>query len=242
MLLPIGDDNKDRQRTPWVNYVFILANVLVFVLLQDWGHNYTFTLGYAAVPAEIISGHDIVTASQVITDPLTGQSFLTPGLQPTPVPVLLTLITSMFMHGSLLHLLGNLLYLWIFGDNLEDALGPIRYFFFYLICGILAGLAQVFSTTFFGDGLLVPSLGASGAIAGVLGGYIVLFPRKKIRFWFLLFFTISVPAFIAVGLWFILQLVNGFSGSTGGTAYAAHIGGFIAGLLLVRRFIKRNSQ
>jgi membrane associated rhomboid family serine protease len=230
MFLPIGDDNRDRQRTPWINYLLILTNILVFIFLQDWGHNTAFTLGYATVPAEILSGHDIITSSQLITDPVSQQVFVNPGLTQTNIPVLLTLFSGMFMHGSLLHLLGNMLYLWIFGDNLEDALGHLRYLFFYLLCGVLAGLTHVFSTALLGQNQLIPSLGASGAIAGVLGGYIILFPRSRIRIWLFFVFTIRVPAFLAVGLWFLLQVYSGASGETGGIAYAAHIGGFIAGI------------
>lgn len=239
MFIPIGDDNRDRQRTPWVNYLLILANILVFIVLQRWGNDIAFTLGYATVPAEIISGHDIITQSQFITDPISGQVFESPGLQPTGIPVYLTLISAMFMHGNLVHLLGNMLYLWIFGDNLEDAMGHGRYLLFYLVCGVLASLTHVFSTVFMGQNDLLPSLGASGAIAGVLGGYIVLFPHKRIHIWLFFIFTIRVPAFIAVGVWFLFQILNGTSGETGGIAYAAHIGGFIAGLLLVRAFSEK---
>ena len=243
MFLPIGDDDRDRVSTPVVNYFFILVNILVFIFLQDWGHNNAFTYGYATVPAEILSGHDIITQAQIVTDPITGQAFEMPGLQRTGVPVFLTLLTSMFMHGGLAHLLGNMLYLWIFGDNLEDAMGHTRYFFFYLLCGILAGLTHVFSTYYFGLDLMIPSLGASGAIAGVLGGYIILFPHKRIRFWLFFLFTIRVPAFLAVGVWFAFQVLNGIGmmggDEAGGVAYAAHIGGFMAGLLLVKVFVGR---
>ena len=156
----------------------------------------------------------------------------------------LNLHISMFMHGGLAHIIGNMLFLFIFGDNLEDAMGHSRYFFFYLLCGIIAALAHVFSTYLFGQSAYIPSLGASGAISGVLGGYIVLFPRKRVYIWLFFFFTIAVPAFLAVGLWFIFQVVNslgalGGDEAAGGIAYAAHIGGFIAGLILVKMFVKR---
>jgi membrane associated rhomboid family serine protease len=243
MFIPIGDDNRDRVLTPFVNYFFILANILVFIFLQDWGNNIHFTYAYSTVPAEILSGHDVVTGSKILVDPITGERFPLPGLGRTDIPVYLTLISSMFMHGGLAHLLGNMLYLWIFGDNLEDAMGHTRYFFFYLLCGVLAGLAHVFTTAFMAQSLIIPSLGASGAIAGVLGGYIVLFPGKRIHIWLFFFFTISVPAFIAVGLWFVFQVINGMGmlgGEEAGTvAYAAHIGGFIAGLILVKFFVRR---
>lgn len=244
MLIPIGDDNRDRRTAPIVNYLFILINVLVFILLQDWGRDLSFTYGYSTVPAEILTGHDIVSQSRVVVDELTGQYMQVPGLAPTHINVYLTLLTSMFMHGGLAHILGNMLFLFIFGDNLEDAMGHSRYFFFYLLCGILSELAHVFSSYFIGQNLFVPSLGASGAISGVMGGYIILFPRKKVYIWLFFFFTIAVPAFIAVGLWFVFQIVNslgalGGKETAGGIAYAAHIGGFIVGMILVKLFARR---
>lgn len=243
MFIPIGDDNRDRRTTPIVNYLFLLINILVFILLQDWGRDFNFTYGYSAVPAEILTGHDIVTHSKVVVDEVTGQQIQIPGLAPTPINVYLTLIMSMFMHGGLAHILGNMLFLFIFGDNIEDAMGHGRYFFFYLLCGVIAGLSHVFATYFFAQSPYVPSLGASGAISGVLGGYIVLFPRRRVHIWLFFFFTIAVPAFAAVGLWFVFQVVNGLGAlggdeAAGGIAYAAHIGGFIAGLILVKRFAK----
>jgi membrane associated rhomboid family serine protease len=246
MFIPIGDDNRDRRTTPIVNYLFIVANILVFIFLQDWGRDIPFTYGYSTVPAEILTGHDIVSHSRVVVDEVTGQRVQMPGLEPTRINVYLTLVTSMFMHGGLAHILGNMLFLYIFGDNLEDAMGHSRYFFFYLLCGIIAGLSHVFATYFFGQSPFVPSLGASGAISGVLGGYIVLFPRRRVHIWLFFFFTIAVPAFIAVGLWFVFQVVNGLGAlggdeAAGGIAYAAHIGGFIAGLFLVKMFERRRT-
>ena len=145
------------------------------------------------------------------------------------------------MHGGIAHLAGNMLYLWICGDNLENAMGHRRYFFFYLLCGIIASLSHVFSTAFITNAQLIPSLGASGAISGVLGGYMLLFPTRRIHLWFL-FSTISVPSFLAVGLWFVFQIINGLGALGGeeasGIAYAAHIGGFIAGLVLVKFFVR----
>jgi membrane associated rhomboid family serine protease len=195
------------------------------------------------VPAEIISGRDIVTPDRVVVEPITGQRMAMPGLQPTLIPVWLTLITSMFMHGGLAHIFGNMLFLWIFGDNIEDRLGHFRYLIFYLVCGVLAGLAHVFSTVIFAgneSSLLVPSLGASGAISGVLGAYILLFPTKRVTV-LLSWFITQVPAFVAIGLWFVFQLISGLgvlgSGSQqGGVAYAAHVGGFISGLALIKIF------
>src|SRR3954465_15775449 len=120
MFIPIGDDNRDRRLTPFVNYLFILINIFVFIFFQNWGHDIDFTYAYSTVPAEILSGHDVITHSRILTDPYTGQQFELPGLKETPLPVYLALISSMFMHGGIAHILGNMLYLWIFGDNLED--------------------------------------------------------------------------------------------------------------------------
>lgn len=244
MLFPIGDDNSDRHRTPFINYTFIVINILVFVFLQGMGADNAFTFAYSTIPAEILSGQDIVTQPKVITDSL-GNTFEMPGLQPTNIPVWFTLITSMFMHGGIAHLGGNMLYLWIFGDNLENAMGHKRYLIFYLLCGLIASLAHVFTTSFLGHNLFIPSLGASGAISGVLGGYMLLFPTRRVHAWSFIG-MISVPAWIAVGIWIVFQVINGLGAlggsEAGGVAYAAHIGGFIAGLLLVKFFIDRNAN
>jgi membrane associated rhomboid family serine protease len=243
MLFPIADDNSDRRTTPVVNYVLILTNILVFVFLQGLGNNERFTYAFATVPAEIVTGRDIVTRDRIVVQPFTGQGLEMPGLQPTPIPVYLTLLTSMFMHGGIAHIFGNMLFLFIFGDNIEDRIGHFRYLIFYLVCGVLAGLAHVFTTALFAGSeasLLVPSLGASGAISGVLGAYLLLFPMRRVVV-LISWFATAVPAFIAIGLWFVFQLISGLgvlgSGAQqGGVAYAAHIGGFIAGLLLIKVF------
>ncbi|RYD58646.1 MAG: rhomboid family intramembrane serine protease [Sphingobacteriales bacterium] len=245
MLLPIGDDNRDRRITPIVNYLLIAINIFVFIYWQRFGNDLSFTFAYATVPGEILTGKDIVTPPQMMEDPVTGKSFELPGLQPTPYSVFITLITSMFMHGGIAHLAGNMLYLWIFGDNLEDSMGHVKYLMFYILCGILASLSHVFTTLLFGQSLLIPSLGASGAISAVLGGYILLHPRRGVRVWMLLF-IFTLPAFIVVGLWFLFQVMNGLGTlggeEAGGVAYAAHIGGFIFGLFLVKKFANRPPQ
>jgi membrane associated rhomboid family serine protease len=238
-MFPIGDDNSDRTSTPIVNYVLIAANILVFVLFQNLGSNDRFTYAWSTVPREIVTGRDVTTPPHVIEGPA-GQTLEEPGLQPTPGSVYLTLLTSMFMHGGLAHIFGNMLFLWIFGDNLEDRMGHVRYLIFYLVCGVLASLAHVFSTVLLGGNALVPSLGASGAISGVLGGYVLLFPKRQVRVILFRLFT-TVPAYVALGLWFAFQLISslGILGSgteAGGVAYAAHIGGFIAGVVLVKLF------
>ena len=237
-MIPIGDDNRDRTITPYVNYVLIAINLLVFVLFQGAGNNLEFTYAFSTVPQEIVTGEDLVTQSEQVRDPSTGQVYVLPGLQPTPISVYITLLTSMFMHGGWAHILGNMLYLWIFGDNLEDRLGHGRYLLFYLLVGLLASLAHVFTSVLIGDNLQIPSLGASGAIAGVLGGYLLLFPGRRVTV-ILVCIVTQVRAIFAVGLWFLLQLVGGLGvlgGGSDGVAYAAHIGGFIAGLALIKLF------
>jgi membrane associated rhomboid family serine protease len=244
MVFPLHDDNSDRQTTPIVNYALIAINILVFVFLQGLGSNEKFTYAFSTVPQEIVTGHDVVTPDRVVVEPVTGERFNLPGLQRTPVSVYLTLITSMFMHGGIAHIAGNMLFLWIFGDNLEDRMGHLRYLIFYLVCGVLASLAHVFITTMLAGGdpssTLVPSLGASGAISGVLGGYILLFPSRRVMV-FLFRFLTWVPAWVAIGIWFGFQLISGLGvlgggSQQGGVAFFAHIGGFIAGLVLVSFF------
>jgi len=216
-MLPIGDDDSDRRFAPLINYVLIAINVLVFVFLQGMGGNEKFTYAFSTVPAE----KDIAAGV----------------LEPTPVPVYFTLITSMFMHGGWAHLLGNMLFLWVFGDNIENRIGHMRYLLFYFVCGIIASLSHVFVS---GSDSLIPSLGASGAISGVLGGYLLLFPSRRVRVIMGRGIT-TVPAFVALGIWIVFQIISqlgvlGGDQGGGGVAYAAHIGGFIAGLALVKIF------
>jgi membrane associated rhomboid family serine protease len=243
MVLPLYDDDSDRTSFPIVTYGIIALNIIVFVFFQGLGSNDTFTYAFSTVPLEILTGHDVVTSTRVLVHPLTGQHVLVPGLQPTPGSVYLTLITSMFMHGGLGHIAGNMLFLWIFGDNVEDRIGHLRFLIFYLLTGIIASLAHVYSTAMFATNeasLLIPSLGASGAISGVLGGYLVLFPHRRvtvIQFYILT----TVPAWVAIGMWFVFQLISGLgvlgsASAQGGVAYAAHVGGFVAGLVLVKLF------
>src|SRR5437879_469303 len=241
MLFPIADEpSTERRSPPVINYLLILVNILVFVFLQGLGTNEKFTYAFSTVPKEIVTGKDVVTPDRIVVQPFTGQRVEMPGLQPTPVSVYITLLTSMFMHGGIAHIFGNMLFLWIFGDNIEDRLGHFRYLVFYLVCGVLAGLAHVFATVGFGGDPYIPSLGASGAISGVLGAYILLFPTRRVTV-LLSWFVTQVPAFVAIGLWFVFQLISGLgmlgSGAQrGGVAYAAHIGGFIAGLALIKVF------
>src|SRR3954454_7137507 len=208
MIMPIGDDNTGRTITPVVNYALIFVNVLVFVLFQGMGQNDTFTYKFSTVPEEIVTGKDVVTDARTINEPVTGQSITVPGLQPTPGSVYITLLTSMFMHGGIAHIFGNMLFLWIFGDNIEDMLGHLRYFIFYMVGVLIASLSHVFTTiAFYGahsQEALVPSLGASGAISAVLGGYILLFPQRRVTVIMFRMLT-QVPSYVAIGLWFVFQ-------------------------------------
>jgi membrane associated rhomboid family serine protease len=245
MVFPISDDNSDRRFPPIVNYVLIALNVLVFVVFQGMGANDKFTYKLSTVPAEIRTGKDIVTEDRVVTDPATGQQYAAPGLQPTPGSVYLTLLTSMFMHGGIAHLLGNMWFLWIFGDNVEDRMGHFRYLVFYLLTGIVASLCHV-AMNLNGPSSMIPSLGASGAISGIMGAYLALCPSRRVRVLMLRVMT-EIPGYMAVGLWFLFQLVSGMGllggGSEGdGVAYAAHIGGFVAGVLLARPFLFGTTQ
>lgn len=221
-MLPIGDDNSGRTITPYINYLLITVNILVFVFAQGLGSNEAFLLSYSTVPAEILTNSDVV-----------GQ-----GLLPTPIPVYGTIFTAMFMHGGIAHIFGNMLYLWIFGDNLENVMGHFRYLVFYLLCGIIATLCHVFLSAYTDSGLLIPSLGASGAISGVMGGYIILFPRNRVKV-FALYNVFYVNALLALGIWIVMQVINGLGtmgNESAGVAYAAHVGGFLAGMLLVKFF------
>ena len=222
-MLPIGDENIPGRGLAYVTLALIAINVLVFVFLQLPSD--AFTYSWSVVPAEITSGQDIVRRVDV-----DGGSFM---LGDSPEPVYLTLLSAMFMHGGWLHLGGNMLFLYIFGDNVEHTLGTIPFLAFYLIAGVVASFAQILvdSTS------LIPSLGASGAIAGVLGAYIVLFPSNRVLVYFF-YNAVWVPALLVLGLWFVIQLVSGFGQiavsqqASGGVAYMAHVGGFVAGLVV----------
>jgi membrane associated rhomboid family serine protease len=199
-MLPIGDDDSARRTAPLVTYGLIALNVLFFFVELSGGD--AFIAKWAFVPSRFVAN---------------------------PAGDFLTLFTSMFMHAGWLHLGGNMLYLWIFGDNVEDRFGHIKFLIFYLICGIAATFAQLAFST----GSNVPNLGASGAIAGVLGAYIVMFPKGRVSV-LQGSQVIPVPALIVIGLWFVLQIFSSVGSITemGGVAYIAHIGGFLAGVLL----------
>jgi rhomboid family protein len=206
-MMPLGDDNRSRRSTPMVTYVLIVLNVLVF--LVELSSSEAFITQWAFVPSRFLAD---------------------------PIADFPTLFTSMFMHGGWLHLGGNMLYLWIFGDNVEDRFGPRNFTIFYLLCGLAATFAQMA----FNMDSIVPNLGASGAIAGALGAYIVLFPQQQVRVLIGRVVTL-VPALIVIGGWIVLQFFSGIASiadtaDTGGVAYMAHIGGFIAGFVLTFLF------
>jgi membrane associated rhomboid family serine protease len=206
-MLPIGDDNTARRTVPVVTYALIALNVLVFFLELSGGE--ALIQEWAFVPSRFLAN---------------------------PTGELLTLFSSMFMHAGWLHLGSNMLYLWIFGDNVEDRFGHVQYLVFYLLCGLAATFAQLA----FNSDSNIPNLGASGAIAGVLGGYLLMFPQQAIRV-LVGNRVAAVSALIVIGMWFVLQLFSGVASisdtaDTGGVAFMAHIGGFVAGFLLTFLF------
>jgi len=225
-MFPISDENERGHGPAFVTLAFIAINVLVFLFLQGAGastEGAEFTYGYSAVPREITRNVDLVEDESITID---GQAVPIPQ-EPGPSPIWLTLFTSMFMHGGWLHLGGNMLFLWIFGDNVEHRVGHLLYLAFYLVAGIIASFAQILVNT----DSVIPTLGASGAISGVLGAYLVMFPTNRVTV-FLFRFLVPVPAIVAIGLWGVLQVVSGLAApaETGGVAYMAHIGGLVAGI------------
>ena len=224
-MIPLGDDNSMRRTTPLVVYGLIGANALMWYLQLTNGE--PFTYGWSAVPYEITHGVDLKEAAMVV---MGGQAHPVPQYA-GPSPIQVTLLSSMFMHGSWMHILGNMLYLWIFGDQIEDILGHFKFLAFYLVCGVIAAFAQIYTN----PDSVIPTLGASGAIAGVLGAYLVKYPRNMVRVLVLRMIT-HMPAFIVLGLWFVLQVLSHAGtpkGSGGGVAYMAHIGGFVGGVVLI---------
>ena len=242
MLLPIGDDNTGRQSTPYVVYTIIVLNAIVFLFLQHAGTagGARFTYGYSTVPFEITHNVDL-EQTRPIREDVVPQA-------PGPSPIYLTILISMFMHGSWMHILGNMLYLWIFGDNIEDNFGHARFGIFYVLAGIAATFAQIVID----PDSRIPTLGASGAIAGVLGSYLIMFPRNRVRnllFLGFIFTTVELPAALVIGFWIVLQIIEQYTSfvSTtvsrgGGVAYMAHIGGFAAGAIMTFLFRRRRNH
>jgi membrane associated rhomboid family serine protease len=233
MVMPLRDDDADRSSVPIVTYALIAVNIIVWLIELSLGEK--FINGFSTVPFEITHNTDLVGLQTIHAG---GQSIAI-RLYPGPTPIYLTLLSSMFMHASWLHIGGNMLYLWIFGDNIEDRIGRGKFLLFYLLCGLAADAADIMFKT----DSLIPSLGASGAIAGVLGAYLVLFPTRKVKV-LLARRVVDMPAFIVLGLWIVLQVFSQISivgGQTGGVAYMAHIGGFVAGVVLIFLLGRRRS-
>jgi membrane associated rhomboid family serine protease len=225
MVIPLGDEPSGSRSPPYVIYGLIAVNALVWLYQLQAGES--FTNGWSTVPYEITHGEDLVGTRTVEA----GGEAIPVQLYPGPTPIYLTLLSAMFMHGSWLHLIGNMLYLWIFGDQIEHLLGRGRFIVFYLLCGLAASVAQIL----YGPDGVVPSLGASGAIAGVLGAYLIKYPRNRIRVLFGRGVT-TMPALMVLGLWIVLQIFSQVStpaSEATGVAYMAHIGGFIAGIVLI---------
>lgn len=219
-MIPLRDENPTRT-VPYVNHALVAINIAVFfyqmLLLYEGGAG-----AYNGFVQKLA-----ITPSLLLSPSSWGQ---------TPIPAPLTLLTSMFVHGGAFHLAGNMLYLWVFGDNIEDILGHLNYLFFYLACGLGAAISQVIIE----PGSTIPMVGASGAIAGVLGAYLVLHPDAPVlTFVFLVIFIriMYLPAAILLGIWFAIQLFSAFTGGGGGVAWYAHIGGFLVGVLLISVFV-----
>jgi membrane associated rhomboid family serine protease len=223
-MFPIGDEDVPGGGSRLVTMALIALNVLAFFVelsRPSEGALQSFIQAWGVVPREYSAGTD-----------------LTPHI---PLPFWSTILTSMFLHGGWMHLGGNMLYLWIFGDNLEKVMGHLRFLIFYLICGVAAALAHII----FNARSNVPTVGASGAISGILGGYMLMFPRNRVRV-----LTnrgvAAVPAFVMLGLWILIQVMSGLGSlgarteeTGGGVAFMAHVGGFVAGLILVKLFVAR---
>jgi membrane associated rhomboid family serine protease len=229
-MFPIGDEGTPAPRgLPIVNITIILICIGVYLLQMMVGLDVS-VMAYGTIPYEITHGVDLIGDQGGIPQ------------QPINLPVQVTLLTSMFMHGGLLHIGGNMLFLFIFGDNVEDNMGSLKYAIFYLLCGFIASFAQIV----IGPDSPIPGVGASGAIAGVMAAYLVLFPKAQIRTIIGYGYVTRVPALIMIGIWGLTQVISGVGvlGSDlpqGGVAYWAHIGGFVAGLVLVFVFGNRGA-
>jgi len=231
VIIPVGDDDSQRRTFPVVNLILIGINILAYIYvyyLVDYNTQQNILNNCVVIPQEIVQGQDLPPAG--------------------PSPLWLTLFTAMFLHANPLHIAGNMLFLFIFGDNVEDAFGHAGYLLFYLFCGVAASLTQVFIIEMFqgAAGIATGELGASGAIAGVLGAYLVLYPHARIRTLIgfgILFFT-RLSAGLVIGAWFLLQFIPGLANirELGGVAYFAHVGGFAAGALLALLFRPRRFQ
>ena len=236
MLIPIGDEDRKHSGPAFVTIALLLLNVGAFLYL---GQNPEIAFSYSVVPYEITAGEDLVNEVPIGEAVRDGERI---PHRPGPTPIYLTLITSMFLHGGWMHLLGNMLYLWIFGDNVEHRFGHLVFIGFYMVSGLAGSAVQIALS----PESTVPILGASGAISGILGAYLVLFPRNKVHAIFFVF-VVSVPAAAAIGFWILFQIARALEvvaaadTAVGGVAYGAHIGGFAAGVItafILRSVIK----
>jgi membrane associated rhomboid family serine protease len=223
-MIPLRDDQPSFS-TPFVNYFLIALNIVVFLWELSINHRALtrFLFEFGVVPRHtllVLAGHS----------------------PDSPVTAFLPLVTSMFLHASFLHVAGNMLFLWIFGDNVEDYLGHFRYIVFYLISGLAADVTHILLNPNSG----LPSVGASGAIAGVMGAYFILYPRARVLTWFPPIFLFHVPAWLMLGYWFLVNFLSGTATTiaettqnSGGIAFWAHVGGFVAGMVMVKVFSER---
>lgn len=222
-MIPLRDDQPTFSK-PFINYFLIVVNVVVFLWELSVSHR---ALGGFLTEFGVVPRHAIAV--------LTGQSHY------PPASAILPLFTSLFLHASFLHVAGNMLFLWIFGDNVEDYLGHFRYLLFYLVSGLAADVTHILLNA----NSRVPSIGASGAIAGVMGAYFILYPRARVLTWFPPIFLFHVPAWLMLGYWFLVQFLSGTATiaeatqSPGGVAFWAHVGGFVAGILMIKVFRER---
>ncbi len=220
---PISDVN-DTKNKPILSWIILISCVLIFIYQKNLGYHFEqkTLLSFGMIPS-VLFGIKQLSDELVI------------------IPSYMTLITSMFLHGGWMHLIGNMAYLYIFGDNIEDRLGKIKFLIFYLFCGIFAGLSQALIDV----NSEIPMIGASGAISGILGAYLILFPKKEIRvfFWFFIFIKIfRIPAMYVIGCWIFIQFFSLNNSEESNIAYLAHIGGFIAGIILILIFRKKQSK
>ena len=224
MFFPISDDDREVNAPPFITYALLATNIALFMLQMV---DPAFTYGWSVIPREITTGIDLVEP-QVIEVP--GHGSVPIPQAPGPSIIWLTLLSSMFMHGGFGHIAGNMLYLWIFGNNVEHRFGHGWFLIFYLTAGLVGSVAQIVTA----PSSVIPNLGASGAIAGVMGAYLILFPHNRVNVVFL-YSIITVPAIVVLGMWIVTQMISGVgsiaatSASAGGIAYMAHIGGFVAG-------------
>ena len=212
---PFKDDNPTGNK-PFISWLIISLCIIIYLVQLSFNSNEVklFIMSYGVTPGLLINNFGSLW---------------------------FTVLSSMFIHGNISHLFGNMLYLWIFGDNVEDSFGKVKFIFFYILCGGAAVIAQ----TLYDVNSLTPMIGASGAIAGILGGYLVLYPRAKVWVFMLIIFfvrLITVPAFVVLGIWMIMQLMNVLDQGQSGVAYSAHIGGFIAGMILAPIFKNKDKK